>query len=103
MVWVVRRSLRLLTLLTLMASALCSGQSLAGQDIAAQDLGHAIEAPAQSTSGMTSAIAASVISDVPADFPSASPATAPTLPAPVALQRPARDFSPRIERAPPLA
>src|SRR5262245_6354446 len=34
-VWAVRRSLRLLTLLTLMASALCSGQTLAAQEITA--------------------------------------------------------------------
>lgn len=33
-VWVVQRSLRLLTLLTLMASTLCSGQILAAQAVA---------------------------------------------------------------------
>jgi argininosuccinate lyase len=115
-VWAIRRSLRLLSLLTLMASALCSGQTLAAQDITAEDLAPALPSAASAFArahtvvadavaaadktgrGMTS-ITASVIRDIAA----IERATAPILIAPAALQRPARDFSPRIERAPPLA
>ena len=114
-VWAVRRSLRLLTLLTLMASALCNGQSLAAQEIAppravlADSIALADEtAPSalvtadvfegESAVSLASAIAATGTTFGPAFAYPARLSDAPTATAPLLDH-----FSPRAERAPPAA
>ncbi|HZM74839.1 MAG TPA: hypothetical protein VFC19_03885 [Candidatus Limnocylindrales bacterium] len=112
-VWAVRRSLRLLTLLTLMASTLCAGQSLAAQEIAAprptlsdnvsdpgsfRDL---VVAP-EIFQGESAVTVVSAINTIDTFGPAFSfTATLPTAPAaPAPLSHP---FSPPAERAPPAA
>ncbi len=111
-VWAVRRSLRLLTLLTLMASALCTGQSLAAQEIPPPraTLADCVSFPDSaalvtvdvfeggSAVSLASAISATETTFGPAiaytaGLSGASAATAPLL----------AHFSPRAERAPPAA
>ena len=117
-VWAVRRSLRLLTLLTLMASALCTGQSLAAQEIAPPRaaladsiaLADSVSLPDSAALVTTeifedrSAVSlASAISATDADFGPAFAYTARLFDAPAATAPLLDHFSPRVERAPPAA
>ena len=107
-VWAVRRSLRLLSLLTLMASALCTGQSLAAQEIAPPAIIHhqprGERVPASEIfAGGSATTLVSATSPVGFSFSPTFAATttlsvAPGAPAPLAGH-----FSPRAERAPPAA
>lgn len=119
LVWAVRRSLRLLTLLTLMASALCAGQTLAAQENStprvtlADSLAEsradrvAHQEPPRglmvadlfeggSTAGVASAIGAVDTPPRPVSVFTATLAVAPVAVAPLT-----RPFSPLAERAPP--
>lgn len=113
LVWAVRRSLRLLTLLTLMASALCAGQTLAAQESAAPrvTLADSVTNPEPPSGlvatgifeGESAVTIASAISTTDAAPRPAFPFTA-TLPlAPVTAAPPPHPFSPLAERAPPAA
>jgi len=115
-VWAVRRSLRLLTLLTLMASALCTGQSLAAQEIASPRaiLADSVSTPdspgsmalvamdlfeGESAVTLASAISPAATTAFGPDFAFAAALPAvPAVPAPLP-----RHFSPPAERAPPAA
>jgi len=117
-VWAVRRSLRLLTLLTLMASALCAGQSLAAQEIAppratladsialADSVSFTDSAAlltadvfeSESAVSLASAISATGTTSGPAFAYTAGLSDAPAATAPLLVH-----FSPRAERAPPAA
>ena len=114
-VWAVRRSLRLLTLLTLMASALCTGQSLAAQEIAApratladsvsakSEVRHDLVLVTDIFDGDSAVTLASAISPAATTFGPA-PALAAALPVAPATPAPLpQHFSPRAERAPPAA
>lgn len=113
-VWAVRRSLRLLTLLTLMASTLCTGQSLAAQEIAppraalADSIALADEAPpalvtAEIFDGESAVSLASAISATATTFGPALAYPARLFDAHAATAPPFDRFSPRAERAPPAA
>ena len=113
LVWAVRRSLRLLTLLTLMASALCTGQSLAAQEISAPrvTLADSVAAHQEPPSGLVPAglfegesavTIASAISAIDADLRPVSGFAATPSFASAAVPLP-RHFSPPAERAPPAA
>jgi hypothetical protein len=112
-VWAVRRSLRLLTLLTLMASALCTGQTLAAQESAAPPrITPADSVTVQSTPVLATfevferaptAAIASAIRTVEAAFRPVFSFTAPLAFAPVAAAPLLHHFSPPAERAPPAA
>jgi len=111
-VWAVRRSLRLLTLLTLMASALCSGQSLAAQENAAPRVTLADSVADQPPpvlvatdvfAGESAVTLASAISTTDAAFHPAFSFTATLTVAPPAATPLLDHFSPPAERAPPVA
>jgi hypothetical protein len=111
-VWAVRRSLRLLTLLTLMASALCSGQTLAAQEITspratiadgvADSQPHALVAT-HIFEGESAVTLASATIPTGAPFALALSSTAALPAAPAAPVPPVAHFSPLAERAPPAA
>jgi hypothetical protein len=113
LVWAVRRSLRLLTLLTLMASALCAGQTLAAQDNAAPRVTPADSVAHQEPprglvmadlfEGESAVTIASAISSIDAPPHPVSASAATFALAPVALASLPRPFSPLAERAPPAA
>lgn len=126
-VWVVRRSLRQLTLLTLMASTLCAGQALAARDIPspraaiadsialADQLGPADGVAGAAVAPRSALVAtgvfedgsvatvASVISTVNATFRPAFSVAAELPIAPAAAAPLLHYFSPLAERAPPVA
>lgn len=127
--WAVRRSLRLLTLLTLMASALCTGQSLADQEIAAprvaiaDSVAFADSAALPGSAAFAADVAwpplalvttgifedepvATITSAIPTVDATPSPAlsaAAPLATAPAAAVPILDHFSPLAERAPPFA
>ena len=112
-VWAVRRSLRLLTLLTLMASALCAGQTLAAEENATPRVTLADRVARQEPprgpvmadlfEGESAVTIASAISTIDALPHPVFAFTATLALAPVAVAPLPRPFSPLAERAPPTA